>query len=65
MKPLYLPLSTKLEIRFEGGEYFGPFLVDAICTHYPDDESKKEYTYSLVKLGEVQPSFWFDSDEIV
>lgn len=55
------PLQTKLKLRFENGEYFGPFFIDAICHHCQEDR----YTYSLVKEGEDQPTFWFDSHEII
>lgn len=54
-------LGTKLEIRFEGGEYFGPFIVDALCHHVQEGR----HTYSLVKEGEIQPTFWFDDSEIL
>lgn len=54
-------LKQKLQIRFERGEYFGPFFVDAICHHIQENR----FTYSLVKTGETQPTFWFDSTEIV
>lgn len=53
-------LGQKLKLRFENGEYFGPFVVDAFCHHVQEDR----YTYSLIEEGKVQPSFWFDSDEV-
>lgn len=54
-------LGTKTLIRFEGGEYFGPLIIDAICHHVLENK----FTYSLVKDGEIQPTFWFDSDEVI
>lgn len=45
-------LKRKTLIRFENGEYFGPFIVDASCHHVQEDRC----TYSLVKIGETQPS---------
>lgn len=56
-----IELKTKIQIRFQNGEYFGPFIVDALCYHVQENR----YTYSLVKEGEIQPTFWFDSTEIL